>query len=329
MSILHVVQKCRKSGKRGIEESRFRDIYQVLTDGIDEDRDSVLSAIDPNTGLAIPRRGELHPENGFYYAREISADQDQDPHNANNWYVVVEYTNKITSTDLTKLLQFDPTKWAPKISSGRNYMDVPLYKDRDGVPCRNSAGETFDRPVLIKKGYLLYKYLRHFAAIPDWYYTLDQCTNESPITIYGKTFAPATALVNALAASELKYEEGVAFYTLTCDILINEEIDTSEDATKVYTTRQEDGHKLLIANRGFKELIPYGGIGNREPLAPYEPPMPKLVDIADDKGNKFTVPATLDEDGRHVREDDDPSNDLNKRFRLYNPADYGVLGLPP
>jgi hypothetical protein len=358
MSILRVVQKTRKSGRTALNESRFRDVYQVLTDDIDHDRTQILSAVDPDTGLAVPQRGDTHEEANNFYAVEIEAEQDNDAKNANNWFVVVTYSNRLTSQDITRLLEFDPTKWAPKISMSRQYREVPFLLDAMGRKVQNAAGDYFDQPVMVRIGYLTYHYERHFQLIPDFYYTHDQTVNHAAITIYGKTWPGNAALIENLACSEQKYEDGVLFFTVTLDILINDRFATAflgmttttsapntfEDLNPqqaVFFTRdQEDGHNILIPNRGFNQSFCDGPTTSTTSTttSTTENPCKCLGDIRESSekrriyladGKQPTVPQALDRWGRWVCEDDDPSNDLNVRFRRYLTSDFSVLGLPP
>lgn len=153
MSVLFVTELAMGSARLSVDGGRitheYRRVFQVLFSS-DHSLATILidarTAVDPDTGLAVPLRGQAHPADPFSFVRNSNgrhAEQDK-PHII---LVDVAYSSAdVVQRDDPREPTQDPLAVAPELEINSNRTEEATLVDRHGNPIMTANGESYSIP---------------------------------------------------------------------------------------------------------------------------------------------------------------------------------------
>lgn len=195
-----------ESGQRG-----FTNEYQVFSDGISENRVTVLTA----PGLPYPF--QPHPDWSDAFAYQFDCKQDTSMRT--RWIVTVTYKtfdSSDTGSDNNDPVE-NPLARPPRISRSSETIEIEVFKDQNGKAYVNSLGEPYVNPPIkipySRSVYRVEQNLSYFDA--DAHDAYENAINSDVFTLFrpqfAKTFAVGTAYIKSFEVTPEK-ENDIPFW---------------------------------------------------------------------------------------------------------------------
>lgn len=262
MAIIKCGEVNRTTSQNWKYQRQYTRKYKVQSSIKTEDPLSVVSAVDPVTGVAIPAVLAAFPTDPFALVQERKATQTTDLF---FWDVDVSYSSVFdqnpASQNENPLLR--PALWS---FSGEK-AEKAVREDLDGEPINNSAGVPIDPPVLLEHSIPIISISVNKATFnKDAPALYQDCVNSD--TWFG--YAPHTVKIRTLEANEV-WENNLLYFQVKWVLAVKWDL--------WYPTR--------ILDQGYHELLPSGEHRLiREKFTGAPLPSPSLLD-----GNGMKLPS--------------------------------------
>lgn len=278
-------KKCLLEGASGSSSYRDSDINETYYIKYDE---MALNANDAirHSGFFV---GEAHPNNEWFSLISIDADAIS----GREWIIALNY-----STDQTNDNPSD-TDFKTDVRHGKWFYQRVVTQDKEtGLDVVNSAGETFDSPIIEEISCPILSVTRRRTSPNMDLIELIGSINSDEFTLVGVTIPKYCAQLSDYVIERGQDQDGNGFYTQTFEFKLN--FNTSK------VTGERIGFKAEVANVGFRVSKGDGKFAN----ITYE-------------NQPITAPAFLTEDGTSGTE---TPNYL--QFVINNLSNFKSLNLP-
>lgn len=207
------------------------DDYRIISDIANESGVVVRFAVDPDTNLAVPQRGQAYPNDNGLRVHDVKIKQG-DIDNREIWTAGIDY-----KTGDPQNVAESPLDRPAIVSWDDAETTEPVYTDRNDEPIINSSGETYDPPVQRPFWDLMITVQRNVASHnPIAALAYRGTVNSSSFQIRGWTINPQKALLIGWSATE-QFENNVYYAAETIRIAC-----------------RGDGWKRNLLDQGYLEL---------------------------------------------------------------------------
>lgn len=211
MAVLSV--KLRKRSMNATEGKRSAiDEYQVVVGAVTDDPNVVRTAVDPNTNLAVPQRGDPYsPNDAGLLCKTVDIQQE---HEVDFQAYIVTCTFE-TGSGTTPTETENPLDIPPRVRWGHIGQNEQIYLDRNGEPIVNSAGQPFD-PSIEDEIFDLLAIIQGNNAGFDPLFASQymNAINSDSFSIRGQQVAPGVAKVIQFDADEATMN-GIDYFAVT------------------------------------------------------------------------------------------------------------------
>lgn len=215
MSVVSI--KKRAEGRNGIigsvDSQTYTETYLVKTNDRNDDFFTIInSALWQST---IPDFLEPHPSNAYFTRRNVRIDSASPLH----WIAYVPYSTAPISNDERERNEF-PNPIDRKAKFASDYYEFQVYRDADaeGTPYLNSAKTPFEGQPY-EDARIVMPITKNIASYSTGYFSFRNTINSTPVSITDgvttRVISEEHGLFKGFRASELKYENGFAFYSAT------------------------------------------------------------------------------------------------------------------
>lgn len=261
----------------------------------------VRNAVDPDSGLAVPKRNEQHPADPFAYARGIKARQPT-KELWRLWILEATYStlDAIEAGD-PREPDLDPLLAPPDIEVASAKTSEYVDEDRNGEAIVNANGEyyregnerDFSRPVLLISKNIALDALPSLLVVQDVINDTGFQINIAGVPVF-TVEAKQGKLTNFRA--RLQRANGVTYWQFSFEL---------------HLRPTEHGWIRRQLHRGTRERIDVDGAE-------------KVVTAVDDDGEPVQKEILLDETGRRLAEGSEPHF---QEIEIYQEIDFSTLGL--
>jgi len=318
MAVVHVHETYygARGGGGSLEYSPAKTIgtatrtFEVKTDAKTDD-ETVVAA-----HASIPNIGAAHPNNSAMRCLKLTFTND-DSKGPFVWYVTAFYSNEYDIAE-NPLLDAAQTEWDTEQFSRI------VWKDRDGNPIVNSAGDPFDPPVEKDDSRWISVTSKNVGGVPAWIYSYQDAINAAEFTFDGVTVPARTAKVQAIHISTPQERNGISYRVLQITMHhrgenVNDVAEWGSGSGSGSTSDpgdEWDPWDEVILDAGFRKKVTGSGSAGSTTM--------EVIKDADD--NPVASPVPLDGSGDVL---DDPSltNNVFLGFQLYVERDFSALPL--
>ncbi len=177
-------------------------VWRVVTNNSYDDEFIVGQAVDPNTGVAIPKPFDAHPTRLNLWAKE--ADARNEDVSSYLWIVFVDYTSELPDKAISDqnpmargwIDEFSAVRYQAPAIQGSLVDPVTGAEANQQTAIVNSAGDPFDPPPEMDASRLLISLRINLDSVPQWILLFQDAVNDAPVTIRGITFPAGTLKAN-------------------------------------------------------------------------------------------------------------------------------------
>lgn len=205
-------------GRNDKGEYEFARVFFVLTETLNVGPFAVLSAQDPNTGVAIPGDFEDYHagDDALSYAYVKNKKAKRDSVQPRLWYVTVNYSTAKETQE--RQVAENPLDRPVEVTWQTENRTRIAVKDRDGDPIATSAGEAI-KDVEVDDGRLTVTLVKNFATFNSLQ------AEQYKDAVNSDEFLsrpPGTAKVMSFSAVK-QFENAVTYWKTSCTIAFNED----------------------------------------------------------------------------------------------------------
>ena len=246
---------------------------------------------------SLPRDGSPYPGKPFVTCRKTASGTTGQ---AGVYSYAATYSDKGSGSEnsngQTGSTNEDPRLDSPVIRSNATMMTRAITRDWEDNAILNTAGD----PIKASKedNTIGFSVQVPVAYIPNWLVEARNSVNIAPVTIAGYAVAAKQGrfVLPSSWLSEKKNRNGIDYYTLSYDYLIDE----------------RDEHAQFPLNAGFREKVPNVALGSIQ----------KAITLKD--GSEPSDPAPLNQDGT-VMVNPDPESVIFVRVDRYQQTDHSII----
>lgn len=205
---------------------------------------------DAEIRAVLPKYFEQHPDNPLLTVRQINVSQSLAWH---QYEADVQYSSEpLTDEEKERENEPDPTLRKARVEWDSAEFMLPIYRDINGEPTLNSAGDYPDPPIEIEVSRWVISVEKDVTSIPAWIMTHRNVINANAFTIRGVAIPAEVAKVSGLRISDIKYEGDYEFFTLSYQLHL--------------ATVLEETWKLKMLDQGLHEIETVDGDDVKKPI---------------------------------------------------------------
>lgn len=186
----------------------------------------------------LPNYFEQHPDNPLLTVRQINVSQSLAWH---QYEAEIQYSSEpLTDEEKERENEPNPTLRKARVEWNSAEFMLPIYRDINGEPTLNSAGDYPDPPIEIEVSRWVISVEKDVTSIPAWIMTHRNVINADAFTIRGVAISAEVAKVSGLRISDTKYEGEYEYFTLSYQLHL--------------ATVLEETWKLKMLDQGLHEI---------------------------------------------------------------------------
>lgn len=220
---------------------------------------------------------EQHEDNPLLTVREITLDQSLSYH---EWEGEFRFSSQpLTDEEKERENEPDPTQRRARIEWESADFMLPIYRDVNGNPTLNSAGDYPDPPIEIEVSRWVVSVEKDVSLIPTWVMNYRNVINSDEIIIRGVSIPAEVAKISGLRISDIKTEGDYKYFTLSYQLHL--------------ATVLEETWQLKMLDQGLHEIVTVDGEDVKQRIKVNEEDVQQPV-LLDGSGKKIENPTPAD-----------------------------------
>ena len=199
---------------------------------------------------ALPQYLSQHPDNPLMTVRQININQSLSWH---QYEAEIHYSSEpLTDEEKERENEPNPTLRRARVEWESADFMLPIYRDINGEPTLNSAGDYPDPPIEIEVSRWVVSVEKDVNSIPAWIMTHRNVINLAAFTIRGVSIPAEVAKLSGLRISDIKSEGDYEYFTLSYQLHL--------------ATVLEETWKLKMLDQGLHEIETVDGVDVKKPI---------------------------------------------------------------